>query len=52
MYITEHKIDIVGLTETWATADIVNSELDIPGFTLYRRDRNKTLKYKGGGVAY
>ena len=50
MYITEHKVDIVGLTETWATADVFNSELDIPGFNLYRRDRNNTLKCKGGGL--
>ena len=43
-------IDIIGLTETWATADIFNSELDIPDFNLYRRDRNHTLKCKGEGL--
>ena len=51
IYTAEHKIDIVGLTETWSTADIFNSELDIPRFNFYRRDRNNTLKCKGKGVA-
>jgi len=29
------KIDIVGITETWSKADIMDSEMDIPGFKLY-----------------
>ena len=42
--------DIVGLTETWATNSISDSELDIAGYSLYKRDRNDKLKSKGGEV--
>lgn len=39
--------DIVGITESWATKDISDSELNINGYTIYRRDREHA---KGGGV--
>ena len=39
--------DIVGITESWATKDISDSELSINGYTIYRRDREHA---KGGGV--
>ena len=51
MAIIGEKYDIVGLTETWATNSISDSELDIAGYSLYGRDRNNILKSKGGGVA-
>ena len=51
MDIIGEKYDIVGLTETWATNSISDSELDIAGYSVYRRDRNNILKSKGGGVA-
>ena len=41
------KYDIVDLTETWTTNSISDSELDIAGYSLYRRDRNNILKRKG-----
>ena len=51
MHILEHKYDIVGLSETWANDNISDSELNIPGYSLYRKDRNNKFKSKGGGVA-
>ena len=51
MHILEHKYDIVGLSETWANDNISDSELNSPGYSLYRKDRNNKFKSKGGGVA-
>ena len=38
---------IVILTETWLKADVLDAELNIPGFKLYRQDR---LNKSHGGV--
>ena len=38
--------DIVGITESWGTDDIFDAELNLPGFQLFRVDRNT----RGGGV--
>jgi hypothetical protein len=35
------------LSETWLSKSILNSEIAIPGYTLFRLDRGKN----GGGVA-
>lgn len=35
------------LAETWLSNDIPDSELSVPGYTLFRHDRNR----HGGGVA-
>ena len=50
MHILEHKYDIVGLSEIWAN-NISDSELNIPGYSLYRQERNINIKSKGEGVA-
>ena len=39
--------DIFGLAETWLNNDILDSEIQIPDYTVFRRDRNR----HGGGVA-
>ena len=39
--------DIVGIVETWAHPNINDSELDLPGYTMYRGDRTSG---RGGGV--
>ena len=51
MHKLEHKYDIVGLSETWANDNTSHSELNIPGYRVYRKDRNNIFKSKGGGVA-
>ena len=38
--------NIVGITESWGTNDISDAELNLPGFQLFRVDRNT----RGGGV--
>ena len=46
--IEEHKIDIIGFTESWAHEGILDSEVSFAGFNLFRRDRADGRK--GGGV--
>jgi len=45
--VTLHDYDIISVAETWATAEIKDSELLIEGFSMYRVDCNVT---RGGGV--
>ncbi len=40
--------DVISITETWLSEQIDNRELTIPGFRLFRKDRDNR---KGGGVA-
>ena len=46
--IEEHKIDIIGITESWSHDGILDSEICFDSFNLFRRDR--TDGRKGGGV--
>ena len=39
--------DFITVTETWLSADVLDRELYLPGYTIIRRDRNR----HGGGVA-
>ena len=49
MLVLSENADIVAITETWLNATILDSEINIDGYTLLRKDRidNK----RGGGVA-
>ena len=40
--------DVIGITETWATVDIFDSELTLPGYDMFRHDR--PVHRAGGGV--
>jgi len=51
MLIDSHEIDIIGISETWGKADILDIEMEIPGFKLYRKDRPTINNKKGGRVA-
>lgn len=51
LFLIEENVDIVGISETWLTSNILDSELQVSGFTLFRRDRQNETKRKGGGVA-
>ena len=44
--IVTYNPHIICIAETWLGREINSSELDIPGYKLYRRDRNR----QGGGV--
>ena len=41
-----YKPDIICITESWLSSDILNCEIAIPNFNIVRRDRNRN----GGGV--
>ena len=38
--------DVICITETWLSQEISSEEISIPGYLLYRRDRNR----HGSGV--
>ena len=40
-------MDIIAVTETWATTDIMDGEINIEGYTMFRKNR---LHAKGWGV--
>ena len=45
-FITENEIDIVGVTETWLSSMVSDSELNIKIFSLFRQDRKTSVKIK------
>ena len=46
----KHSIDILTLSETWLTPDIMDDEVTLQGFSLVRKDRVSLVKSCGGGV--
>ena len=48
--VAERNPDIVGITESWCYNEILDSELELNGYKLYREDRRDTFKGRGGGV--
>ena len=50
LHATVHSLepDIVGITESWTNNNVLDSELNVPGYDLYRCDRPSTCI--GGGV--
>ena len=46
----EEKLDIVAITESWSTPEVGDSELALKGYTLFRKDRDREVEQKGGGV--
>src|SRR5437867_4739279 len=48
--IKEQNIEILGITESWTNENIANSEISLPDFTLYRKDRIIGDRTRGGGV--
>ena len=42
----ENSYDIVCIVESWLSDEVANTELCIPGFTIFRKDRNR----HGGGI--
>ena len=38
---------IIGITESWANTDIVDAELGLTGYVMFRKDR---IGRMGGGV--
>ena len=52
MYVKLMEPICIGITETWSKSDIDNSELDLKGYTMFRKDREnqKTRGHGAGGV--
>ena len=50
LYTLEEKPDIIGITETWVVNDVDDSELNLEGCTMFRRDRVLGVKLRGDGV--
>ena len=48
--ILEYDPDVIGITESWTTENHLQSELQLEGYTCYRRDRMMYERSKGGGV--
>ena len=46
-FTSDYKPSILALSETWLDTSVVDAELTIKGYSLYRKDRNR----HGGGVA-
>jgi hypothetical protein len=50
LIIHEQKIDLIAITETWLEDTMIDSELNIAGYTIFRKDRKQVRDSKGGGV--
>ena len=50
VYVCEEKSDIIEITECWSFEDLQNSELNIEGYTLLRKDIIVGDKVRGRGV--
>ena len=48
MLLQDQQLDILCLTETWLTPDVMPAFLNFPGYNVLRRDR---AQRRGGGVA-
>jgi len=47
-YVHDLNPDIIGITESWTSSHIFDSELSIDGYDLFRQDR--PVDRDGGGV--
>ena len=45
-----HVFDVLALSETCLSPNITHNEVDIPGYTVARKDRTGSAKLNGGGV--
>lgn len=50
MYAIELNLHIIGVCETWLHENILDGEISLEGFTLYRKDRQAVKPGRGGGV--
>ena len=44
-------LDYLGVSETWLSPVVENHEISVPGYSLFRLDRQLEHKQGGGGVA-
>ena len=46
----ESELDIVAITESWANSSVMDAELALDGFSMFRKDRERDVEQMGGGV--
>ena len=46
----EYAAQIICVTETWLNSDILDAEVAIPDYTLYREDRKNNTRYGGSAI--
>ena len=46
----ESELDTVAITESWANSSVMDAELALDGFRMFRKDRERDVEQKGGGV--
>ena len=44
LLIKSHDIDILGITESWTHKDVEDAELNLNGYTMFRKDRKNVDK--------
>jgi hypothetical protein len=47
---SELDLDVIGIAETWLTAEIDNAEIALEGYKVLRKDRSEIKTGKHGGV--
>ena len=49
-YAVECNLHIIGIAETWLHENVSDGEINLKGFTVYRKDRHSVKPGRGGGV--
>ena len=50
--IMNEKPDIIGIVETWLDEDIKDAEIQLPGYKIFRADRERKTVRCGGAALY
>ena len=50
MIVIQERMDVTGITESGTHEEINDGEISLRGYTMFRRDRKKGIKERGGGV--
>jgi hypothetical protein len=50
LLLAERHFDVMGITESWTHEGIGDAEIAFPGYRLFRKDRSRKHKCRGGGV--
>ena len=48
--VNQKSVDLTAITESWLENSMADSELNISGYTIFRKDRRLERNAKGGGV--
>ena len=45
-----YNVQVICITETWLNADILDAEVTIPNFNIFREDRSNGTRYGGSAI--